>query len=46
VTIEPSLSPPRHEHGHYIVEEVVAIGETDVENLTASLPADLWITEG
>jgi Xaa-Pro aminopeptidase len=46
VTIEPSLSPPRHEHGHYIVEEVVAIGATGVENLTASLSADLWITEG
>jgi Xaa-Pro dipeptidase len=46
ITIEPSLSPPRHEHGHYIVEEVIAIGDDGVENLTASLPADLWVTEG
>jgi Xaa-Pro aminopeptidase len=46
VTIEPSLSPPRHEHGHYIVEEVMAIHDTEVENLTASLPAELWVTEG
>jgi Xaa-Pro aminopeptidase len=45
ITIEPSLSPPRHEHGHYIVEEVVAVGHDGVENLTASLPADLWVTE-
>ena len=45
VTIEPSLSPPRHEHGHYIVEEVVAIDDVGTENLTASLPGDLWITE-
>jgi Xaa-Pro aminopeptidase len=46
VTIEPSLSPPRHEHGHYIVEEVIAIGDSGTENLTASLPGDLWVTEG
>jgi Xaa-Pro dipeptidase len=46
VTIEPGLSPPRHEHGHYIVEEVVGIGDDGVENLTSSLPADLWVTKG
>jgi Xaa-Pro aminopeptidase len=44
VTIEPSLSPPGHEHGHYIVEEVVAVTADGGEILTDSLPGDLWVT--
>lgn len=43
VTIEPSLSPPHHEHGHYIVEEVVVVQPEGYELLTEMLPPELWI---
>ena len=43
VTIEPSLSPPGHGHGHYILEEVVAVTEDGQDLLTSKLPGDLWI---
>jgi len=44
VTIEPSLSPPNHTHGHYIVEEVLAVTESGKEILTSALSPELWIT--
>jgi len=44
VTIEPSLSPPRHSHGHYIVEEIVAVTQSGQDILTSSLSPELWVT--
>jgi Xaa-Pro dipeptidase len=45
VTIEPSLSPPGHTHGHYIVEEIVAVTETDRDLLTSAYGPELAIVE-
>ena len=45
VTIEPSLSPPAHTHGHYIVEEVVAVTGEGQNLLTSALGPELAIVE-
>jgi Xaa-Pro aminopeptidase len=45
ITIEPSLSPPAHTHGHYIVEEIVAVTESGQELLTSAFGPELAIVD-